>query len=378
MICEFCSFVHNDGDNFCPRCGKSPEKKAPYSDFELGRIAALDTMKTEFISWFVRPAAIITILLAVLAYFGVNEMVKNRVSDGIKDTIQSIQKTIEDASSKALQSAAKAEIETNQVEVKLSQLNSAVTDAEKQKDDLEKSLTELSTARQGLLTTASDLQQREASLKKVIDTQNLATIFAQLRNDHYRVRTLRARVLIDYIQQPPGNPVVAQYSLNTISLTKATPNKTPREESYVVQFVVSGQVVNLVLPASKATGALVQYEMYPVFERTLANYPMQNLDGIDKISLQFGPEGPSQQKSADQIISDLEKFTKLVKDLAVEIELNGTIIDQQIFLPQDLQLPSDKTGLMVGGVITFDFSRNIPGTYKDVKALYDSHAASMN
>jgi len=335
-------------------------------------------MKTEFISWFVRPAAIITILLAVLAYFGVNEMVKNRVSDGIKDTIQSIQKTIEDASSKALQSAAKAEIETNQVEVKLSQLNSAVTDAEKQKDDLEKSLTELSTARQGLLTTASDLQQREASLKKVIDTQNLATIFAQLRNDHYRVRTLRARVLIDYIQQPPGNPVVAQYSLNTISLTKATPNKTPREESYVVQFVVSGQVVNLVLPASKATGALVQYEMYPVFERTLANYPMQNLDGIDKISLQFGPEGPSQQKSADQIISDLEKFTKLVKDLAVEIELNGTIIDQQIFLPQDLQLPSDKTGLMVGGVITFDFSRNIPGTYKDVKALYDSHAASMN
>lgn len=385
MICEFCSNVHDDSDHFCPRCGKSPQKKAPYSEFELGRIAALDIMKTEFVSWFVRPAAVVTILLAVGAYFSVNELVKNTVTVGIRENMQSMQKTIDDASTKALQSSAEAAIQTKQLESKLADLNTkegqlddALTDAEKKKQDLENSLTQLSAARQGLLSASSDLQQREAALKKVIDTENLATIFAQLRNDHYRVRTLRARVIVDYIQQPPGNKVIAQYSLNTISLSKAAPNKTPREDSNVVQFFSSGQALNLAILASNVTGALVEYEMYPVFERTLANYPMQNLDGIDKISLEFGPALPSQLKSADEIISDLDKFIKLVKDLAVEIELNGTIINQQIFLPQDLQLPSDKSHLTVGGAVTFDVSRNIPGTYKDVKALYDSHAASMN
>ena len=65
MVCSFCGDPHGDSDNYCPRCGRSPKKKTPYSDFELGRIAALDTIKKDFWSWFLSLFAVLSILARI-------------------------------------------------------------------------------------------------------------------------------------------------------------------------------------------------------------------------------------------------------------------------------------------------------------------------
>jgi hypothetical protein len=118
LRCSFCSFDHADTDNFCPKCGKSPSAKKPYSDFDLGRTAAPETIKRYFWTWFLTGSAV----FGILAIFGVNEVVKNKVGDAVSSQLRRIQNTITEASTKAVESSAKADLETKRVESTLAEV----------------------------------------------------------------------------------------------------------------------------------------------------------------------------------------------------------------------------------------------------------------
>jgi hypothetical protein len=285
----------------------------------------------------------------------------------------------EDASKEALQSGAIADLETTKVESTLSDLEGkratlqkSLDETDQRKVQLEKSAAELGESEKSLVAASGELQQREDALKKVIDTEDLAKTFAELRNDHYRVRTLRARAIYE-VSQVPATPI--QFTLNTISLLKVPPNTTPTPQANIVQFYQVGQPLALAGVMSGSlilSGSLITYEMYPVFELKIVSHPLTNLDGITRLSLQFGPVTPTPPLTTDSTINNLDELVKLTKKLTVEIELNGTVISSHEFTKDDLRLPTDKSSLVSNGSVIFDVTKEISGSYKDVKALYDS------
>jgi hypothetical protein len=377
VVCSFCGDTHGDSDNYCPRCGRNPKKKAPYSDFELGRIAALDTIKKDFWTWFLSLFAILSILAAV----GVNEIIKSKVVDAVANDLQTIQKKTDDASTKALQSSAEADIETRKVdrtladlEDKQANLQKSLDDTDQRKTILEKSISDLNASKQRMVTATAELEQKENDLKKIIDTEHLTTIFAQLRNDHYRVRTLKARAFYEFSQAPA--PTTILFTLNTISLSRGLSNKNPPQEDYVVQFHQDSYPVSLNNASGTPLALLVTYEMYPVFERSVVSRPLTNLNGMSRLSLQFGPSTQMPPLTIDSTMKNLEELVDLTKKLTIEIELNGTIVSRHEFTKEDLRLPTDKSSLVSNGSVTFTVTKEIPGTYNDVRAVYDTIAGA--
>jgi len=308
----------------------------------------------------------------------VNEIIKSKVVDAVANDLQTIQKKTDDASAKALQSSAEADIETRKVDRTLADLESKQTnlqksldDTDQRKDQLEKSIIDLNSSKERMVKATAELEQKESDLKKIIDTEHLTTIFAELRNDHYRVRTLKARALYEYSQAP--TPTTILFTLNTISLSRGLSNKNPPEEDYVVQFHQNGIPVNLNNPIGTPQGLLVTYDMYPVFEQRIVSRPLTNLDGISRLSLQFGPSTQAPPLTIDTTMKNLEELVTLTKKITIEIELNGTIVSAHEFTKEDLRLPTDKSSLVSNGSsVTFNVTKEISGSYKDVKAVYDA------
>jgi hypothetical protein len=116
--------------------------------------------------------------------------------------------------------------------------------------------------------------------------------------------------------------------------------------------------------------------MYPVFEPGIVSHSLSNLDGISKLSLQFGPVVSSPTQTTDSILKNLEELMKITKKLTIEIELNGTVLNTHEFTKDDLQLPTDRSSLISNGSVTFNVTKDIPGSYKDVKVLCDKLASA--
>jgi F0F1-type ATP synthase membrane subunit b/b' len=380
LICPSCGHVHDDADNFCPRCGRIPGKKAPYSDFELGRIAALDTIRNDFWTRFLRWASLGALLLALLAYFGVNDIIRTKVSDAVNERINSIQQRITEASTRSIETSAKADLEIKKVESMLAdletrknRLDASIVEAEGKKGELENAVDQLGAQKKQMSEGIVDLRRQELELKHIIESENLSTIFAELRRDHYRVRTLKARVTIEYIQLPPNTTV--QFNLNSISLTRTATDKGPPRVENVVQFYV-GHPLNLMNQSTNTPGALITYEMFELYEQMLLNHSMKNLSGIDKLVLEFGPIIPSPPATLDSILKDLRQLLSIIKSLTVDVELNGTLLNHYVFSKEELQLPPDQSTIVMNGAVKFDITKDISGSLKDVPTLYDTNLKS--
>ena len=77
--CMRCNAIAKQNDQFCSKCGKKFSKNAEISDFEIGRIAALDTIKGDILKWF----GLLSLVLGILALFGINEILKSSVNSAV-------------------------------------------------------------------------------------------------------------------------------------------------------------------------------------------------------------------------------------------------------------------------------------------------------
>jgi len=76
-------------------------------------------------------------------------------------------------------------------------------------------------------------------------------------------------------------------------------------------------------------------------------------------------------------MKNLEELVNLTKKITIEIELNGAIVGKHEFTKEDLRLPTDKSSLVSNGSsVTFTVTKEISGSYKDVKAVYDTLASA--
>ena len=68
-------------------CGVSMDGEPAPSPFEIGKIAALATIRRDVLTWLGGSVAVIGAAFAILAYFGVNELVKSSVSEQVKKEV---------------------------------------------------------------------------------------------------------------------------------------------------------------------------------------------------------------------------------------------------------------------------------------------------
>jgi uncharacterized membrane protein YvbJ len=104
MHCPSCGATLAQFSNFCPTCGKHLGKDVPKSDFEIGKIAALDNIKSDFLKWVLGFAAI----AGIVGILSVREYVKTAVDSAVKSQLDSLSHRIDKASTGAEEATAEA------------------------------------------------------------------------------------------------------------------------------------------------------------------------------------------------------------------------------------------------------------------------------
>jgi len=75
---------------FCPHCGWQLDSDARRTDFELGKIEALNTIKEELLKWFLRITVPFTIIALIFGPITITSYIKNAVNDKVDKEIAKI------------------------------------------------------------------------------------------------------------------------------------------------------------------------------------------------------------------------------------------------------------------------------------------------
>ncbi|MGA8149482.1 MAG: hypothetical protein WB952_00780 [Terriglobales bacterium] len=266
-------------------------KDVPKSDFEIGKIAALDTIKSDILRWMLALAAI----AGLVGIVGVREYVKTAVDSAVRSQLSSLSGRIEKASTDAEESTAKARIETRQLDSTIDELGGRATDLSKsigavgaEKDRLLTAAQQLKVQQQEMVKATDDLEEKREQLAKIIETENLTTLFAKMRSDFYRVRTLEARVECFASSGQFSKEVPEFFPFAQMSLVRTAKPNSPE------QLVAQLHVVNDQNPtamqqpgAAGASSVIYDYALFEPFQRSLEGKPMRVLDGVDRILLQY-------------------------------------------------------------------------------------------
>jgi uncharacterized membrane protein YvbJ len=97
VACPTCHVEADDEARFCSNCGAKLQQFGHLSDFEIGKIAALDSIKKDILKWVGGSATIIGITFAGLAYFGLNETLKETVTEQVKAELKQNRNDIDKA-----------------------------------------------------------------------------------------------------------------------------------------------------------------------------------------------------------------------------------------------------------------------------------------
>ena len=319
MNCPSCGSVITDAPNFCPSCGKRLNKEVPKSDFEIGKIAALDTIKNDFRNWILGLAAI----FGLLGFLGVREYVKSAVDSSVRDALNSLSSRIEKASTDAQDATAKARIETKQLDTTIDMLDGKATTLTKsidavnsQKNRLVASAEQLQAQQRQMVKATNDLDEKRKQLARIIESENLTTLFAKMRSDFYRIRTVEARVEFVASSEQFGADLPEYFSFAQIAL--ARPVSSGSKER---QFVAELRILNDSSPTrlfkqgnARPSSVVFNYVLFDPFQRDLEGKPMSALNGIDDLLLQFRTSAPD----ADQKVKNFRKFLEQLVDCRSE------------------------------------------------------------
>src|ERR1035437_8687276 len=94
--CPKCHHDSQDDAKYCAHCGNPLGSLTDAAAaFEIGKIAALATIKRDILTWFGGGVSIIGIVLTVFAFLGMNEVVKSSVSTEIRGELDRIRENID-------------------------------------------------------------------------------------------------------------------------------------------------------------------------------------------------------------------------------------------------------------------------------------------
>jgi hypothetical protein len=375
MICPFCNTAAGDTDNFCSSCGRVLNKIIPRSDFELGRIAALDTIKKDILSWFGGGL----ILLTILGAFGISELIKNQVGTSVDKRLEDLKKRIEDAESQSREASARAHLESEKLETDMKdlsrkqiQLESDVEDLGQKKARLAESIQQVDSQRARMVDATNDVIQKEAQLKRTIESENLTTVFAKLQHDFHRIRTLTARVHV-ILSKPidaEEEPILMPGILSFLRKSQGAKDK----HDVVIQFYRTDDLTHEADLTGQTTELIVRYEMFAPFETRLLNQPIASVDNLDSLVVTFGVMGGI--KNGDEFLSGFRTKLGSVKEISIRLELNSVPLPKITISNEELRAGKRDEDEAKRNDFRFDSPKEIGNLFTDIQVIYDAQLTS--
>jgi hypothetical protein len=231
---------------------------------------------------------------------------------------------------------------------------------------------QLQTQQQQMMKATGDLEDKRKQLAKIIETENLTTLFAKLRSDFYRIHTLEARVEYRASAQEFSKDLSEYFPIARVSLTRsAGPNA-----GVIVQWFCLNDTKPTALSESGGgnfSSLIYDYALFDPFQRKLEGKPMDVLEGIDQLQIEYrtlvGPDPGQKTKN-------FRKFLAEVGEVRVEILLNNVIIQVHRLPKAELVEPPPSAVLVNDGVLVYDFQQSEPGAYKNTETLYSQAIAA--
>jgi hypothetical protein len=371
MTCPFCANKVGETDKFCSLCGRFLNRQTPPSDFEIGRIAALDTIKKDILSWIGGGLIVLTILAA----FGVNEVIKDRVSSSVDKRLEDLKRRIDEAESQSQKASARAQIESETLEADTSkltkeqkQLEGEVSDLGRKKTSLVESIGQVDSQKTRMEQATNDVMKKEAQLKRTIESENLTTVFAKLQHDFYRIRTLTARVQL-ILAQPIEDEYLSRVVPGALAFKKKSQGADGRSYS-VAQFYRAGDITDLMNSTGHMYGVLARYEMFQPFEVELVNQPISVLDKIESLNVTFGVIGAV--GDGDTYLREFTLKLGSVTEIQIELELNSVPLPKIIITREELMTGKRDEELAKNSQFKFDSSKEIGNAFADISAVYNA------
>ena len=319
------------------------------------------------------------IVLTILAAFGVNEVIKDRVSAAVDKRLEDLKKRIDNAESQSREASARAHIESGQLEADMDQLTgqqkqlkSDVDDLGRRKMRLVEAIGQVDNQRTRMEQATNDVMKKETQLKRTIESENLSTVFAKLQHDFYRIRTLTARVHVS-LAQPIEDQYLSRVVPGALSFRKKSQNMNG-EPSVVVQFFRAGDITNLIDSTGHMYGLLARYEMFQPFEVDLVNQPISVLDKMDSLDVTFGVIDAVMD--GNSFLGDFQLKLRDIKEIQVEVELNSVPLPRIVVTHEELITGKRDEGFAQHNRFRFDSVSQIGNAFADMGTVYNGQLAS--
>jgi len=375
MPCPQCKREVEEADGFCRGCGKNLKPgSTPRSDFELGRISALETVKEDIRKWL----AIYAVIVTLAGGFGIHEFIKSRISTAVDERLGALEKKIEVASDKANEQTARATIRGEQLEQSVQTLGNRSKDVDSSLKGLQGKGARLETSIRGLdrqrvemESAARDLQEKEKKLHDVIESENLATIFAKLRADLYRIRSLDAKIIV-WLNRTDA----VVFPAAQISLWKK--DKGGNQDN-VVQFQITEQDQPTFVETKDSSGkkviaVLYRYKLFAPYESGLRNKNIDALDGITHMDLSY--RQTFREGTHDDNAKLVRNYFNSIDKIEVEVAVNGIPWQVHSFPRAALLLPEEPEKLLVDNHFELNLSEDVTDSYRNATSSYESRISA--
>jgi hypothetical protein len=211
--CSVCGTDSPASARYCANCGSGLGEVNRPSAFEVGRIAALDSVKSDIVKWLGVPFAIVTAAAGVLGYFGVTNLINSEVQSHVEKEMDKnfakmtdeimkrfVEISNEEGAIKTLEEGTRKTIDVSKQELSLLQEN---------RKQLVASLAEIQ-AQKGVLTDSiQSAVNQEKQLQQTIAAMKLGPFIAKLRYDFYHTREFAVSTHVDF--EPSIDPSLESF-----------------------------------------------------------------------------------------------------------------------------------------------------------------------
>jgi hypothetical protein len=325
--CSICGSTFPDTARYCANCGNALREATRPSAFEVGRIAALDTMKSEIFKWLALPAAVVTVIAGIGGYLGVTNIINTEVQTRVRNEIdREIDKNSAHLTNLVNEMHKKyVDVAQEQGAVRaLQQDSKKLLDTEKQElVDLEENKTKLAASINSASEQEKRLEEQEKRLEETIVKMKLRPLLMKLQYDFEHVRDFGLSALIGL--DPPIDHALMEFPHAEYVMLLGDPQaRLDRDSASAIE------------DSKGIRGVNIKFALALAEERKILNRKIGILSQLTGARLVFYSEHQYKDK--------LALYTKSIKTIHLSVLINKRPLWQLDLSKPDLNMADSSEG----------------------------------
>jgi hypothetical protein len=332
----------------------SDEPSQSLTDYELGRLHAVQSVRADVRRWAIRYLSLGATVLSLLAALGVyayfNDVLQTRVDAAIDREIATRARAVEDrmvAVSAAIRDDHHDMLDRI-VEAE-SDLETRIAAIDRRSEGIAESLDSAVRRADELDAATGELQATYASLEQLMSSGRLEYVLLLMADNFYRIDTLELGLELVFHEttKPEDLDRFRGFFRPSIELARLDGGAAPRW-----RFVMDGPPILKTGDRAEPTGSQAPQPARLIADFTLhrdsageaINRPIDALSGFSHYRIGFArPDGADRAEFARFLSEDLRRFVAAVADSRLVVRVNNVIpwTVEQAVRPEHLQPPAD-------------------------------------